>query len=536
MVSPPESSTRDEDAYARAVAAQVRQFPNAEGMHALPAMFWYWVEKHLCAKAEGVIPSVYPDKFFAANIVDAVERTGIPRVLSIGAGDGTQEILIARELGRIGREDVEIISADLSHILVQQAAENIAVAGLADRIRAVQCDLNKGFPPEQVGAVFAIDSLHHMLDLEGLFQAVDEAIGPKGSFIFRDVIGRNGHMRWPEVSEPLRKIWPHLPPRLRFHNLNRLPDPWFENFDCSVEGFEGIRSQDIMKILEERFDFSQIMTYGGLVEVFIDRVYGPNLTAERHDDQTFIDNLQEVEDELLAAGTMYPTQIYAVARRRGTVDAPALRELARRAVRDPAKARPVPLNEAGLKIPYPDAWDVPPLVWGPGDRLHFAAGASGIPALRWGWLTPEATHVWSYREDSAVMLPKEGLAPGVSVVIETSGYVIDHLGPQEVIVTANGHPLGRISHMVSGQHCRSEFLLGPEHFGQEGEVEMRFACNYSRRPDRDGGADGRAIGFVLLAIERAKAAPEIVPPAPDIVAGEAEPMGWAGRFWRKLRG
>lgn len=370
-----------------------------------------------------------------------------------------------------------------------------------------------------------------MLDLEGLFQAIDNSIGQGGSFIFRDVIGRNGHMRWPEVLEPLREIWPLLPPRLKFHNLNRMPDRWFENFDCSVEGFEGIRSQDIMELLEKRFDFSQLMTYGGLVDVFIDRAYGPNLSPDDEMDRLFVDSLQEVEDRLLAAGNMSPTQIYAVARRRGTIDHPELRELAQRAVRDPAQARPVSLKEAGLIIPYQPDGNTALVTGWDGNRLHFAEGGSGIPTLRWGWLAAEATHVWSYREDSAVVLPSEGIVPGTAIIFETSGYVVDQLGPQEVTVQANRRPLGRITHSAPGQRCRSEFVLGTEHFNGETTIELRFECSYSRRPDRDGGADGRAIGFVLFAIERGEKQPGAV--IPD---QESKPASWAARLLRRLGG
>lgn len=136
-MTPSANPVRDEDAYARAVAGQVKQFPNAYGMHALPPMFWYWVERHLRAKADGVVPSVFPDQFFASNIKEAVDRTGIPRVLSIGAGDGSQEILIAKEMSRLGRDDIQITCADLSHALVEQASENVIAAGLVGRITSI---------------------------------------------------------------------------------------------------------------------------------------------------------------------------------------------------------------------------------------------------------------------------------------------------------------------------------------------------------------------------------------------------------------
>jgi SAM-dependent methyltransferase len=503
-------SENDDKAYARAVAGQLRQFPNADGMHALPPIFWYWVERHLCEKARGRIPSVYPDKFFSAGIIDAVSRTGIPRVLSVGAGDATQEILIAKELCRLGHDDIEILCADLTPALVADAAANIEAAGLSAKVRAIQIDLNKGFPLQaRFGAVIAIDVLHHILNLEGLFQAVEDAINPDGSFIFRDVIGRNGHMRWPEVLKPLRSMWTRLPLRLRYNHMKSEPDLWFENFDCSVEGFEGIRAQDIMGLLADRFDFEQILTYGGLTDVFIDRAFGPNLDPQREEDRQFIDSLQMVEDNLAAAGSIKPTQIYAVARRRGTIDSNDLQEYARKAVRDPiAPRRSVDLEKAGLVIPYPNE-EVRPtsVVLRPDAKLAFADRQEGAKALRWGWHAPEATHVWSYREDSAIGLRLDDPASVDALVFETIGYVVDDLGAQVVTVHVNEVLLGQIVHTQPGQSCHTTLALRPEHWAAgKRDIVVQFDCNYSRRPDRDGGADARPIGFVLLSVN-AVAAP-----------------------------
>jgi hypothetical protein len=317
----------------------------------------------------GRISPIWTRIIFPIGILETADRTGIPRILSIGAGDATQEIVIAQELARRGRPNIEIVCADLLPALVAQASEKIRAAGLVGRGRAVQCDLNTGFPPEEVGGVTATDSLHQMLRLETLFERVEKAIGPNGSFILRDVVGRNGHMRWPEVLEPLRALWRRLPARLQRHHLNGMQDPWFENFDGSVEGLERIRCQDIMQVLQERFDFSGIMTYGGLVDPFVDRIYGPNLSPDREGDRLFIDRLQDAEDRLRDAGAVFPTQIYAIARRRGTVDLPPLREVAHRSVHDPATARAILLEDVGFELPYAtgsDAADAAaPAAWGP---------------------------------------------------------------------------------------------------------------------------------------------------------------------------
>ena len=484
-------------AYDRAVAGQHRQFPTAEGMHEQSPIFHYWSERYLRAKSAGRVSDVSPDKFFASGIVEAANATGITRVLSVGAGDATQEILIAKHLERMGRSDIEIICADLTPALIADAGPKIAAAGLQGRLIPRVVDLNKNFPTEPVGAVMVIDALHHILNLEGLFEQIDSAIGPSGSFIFRDVIGRNGHMRWPEVLEPLRSLWPRLPARFRLHYIKGAVDPWFENFDCSVEGFEGVRAQDIMPLLADRFDFDQLLTYGGLVDVFIDRIFGWNFDPEQEDDRAFIDSLQAAEDHLTAAGALKPTHIYAVARRRGEGSKPQLNAQARWAVRDPgAVFAPADLAAAGLTVPYALEASPPTVVTArAGTTLRYAEGSASLASLRWGWQQPEGTHVWSYREDSAVAIK---LDPGVSALdIHTIGYVAPELGPQTITVTANGAVIGQIVHATPYEAATTRLPLPPG----ELDVLLRFAADQSRRPERDGGVDGRAIGFALLSID-----------------------------------
>jgi hypothetical protein len=39
--------------------------------------------------------------------------------------------------------------------------------------------------------------LHHVLNLEGLFGQIKSHLKEHGLFIISDIIGRNGHLRWP---------------------------------------------------------------------------------------------------------------------------------------------------------------------------------------------------------------------------------------------------------------------------------------------------------------------------------------------------
>jgi hypothetical protein len=127
-----------------------------------------------------------------------------------------------------------------------------------------------------------------------------------------DMIGRNGHQRWPEALELVERLWPTLPARYRYHHLLAEHHERFVNWDCSNEGFEGIRAQDILPLLLKNFRFHKFLGFGGLTDVFIDRGYGHNLRPDNPQDTAFIDLVACLEGLLTDLGHIKPTQMAAV--------------------------------------------------------------------------------------------------------------------------------------------------------------------------------------------------------------------------------
>jgi hypothetical protein len=63
-------------------------------------------------------------------------------------------------------------------------------------------------------------------------------------------------------------IWETLPDSKKYnHQLKRL-EREFVNWDCAKEGFEGVRAQDILPLLVERFDFEKFMAFGNRQPAF----------------------------------------------------------------------------------------------------------------------------------------------------------------------------------------------------------------------------------------------------------------------------
>ena len=123
---------------------------------------------------------------------------------------------------------------------------------------------------------------------------------------------RNGHRRWPEALELVEKFWRELPARYRYDRQLRRQDEAYPDFDCSKEGFEGIRSQDILPLALERFGFEFFYAFPNVTDPFVDRSYGPNFDAEGAWDREFIDRVHACDEAEIRAGRITPTHMLAV--------------------------------------------------------------------------------------------------------------------------------------------------------------------------------------------------------------------------------
>jgi hypothetical protein len=120
-------------------------------------------------------------------------------------------------------------------------------------------------------------SLHHMVHLEGIFRIAYDNLTEHGIFVTNDMIGRNGHMRWPEARLFVDFFWPFMSQRQRNNIMLRRSEPKFTDHDCLGESFEGVRSEEVLPlILAQGFKAWKFLGFGGMIDVFVDRCFGPN--------------------------------------------------------------------------------------------------------------------------------------------------------------------------------------------------------------------------------------------------------------------
>ena len=324
-----------EHGYQQRIAAERQNFDACVEVHDLPAIFHYWSNRYLRPRLEAVGVSD-PDAFFTKYVAECYGR-GIDtrRFVSIGAGNCDTEVRLARALINAGCNDFVIECLELNERMLERGIQLAQTDGLVDKVVPLQADFNEWQPVGRYDGIIAHQSLHHVVALERLFDAVGAALAPHGRFIVSDMIGRNGHQRWPEALAIVRDLWRDLPPSYRYNRQLRRYEPEFLDWDCSTEGFEGIRAQDILPLLVDRFGFDMFLGFANVIDPFIDRGFGPNFSADSQSDREFIDRVHERDQAEIAAGSIKPTHMFAVMHRGADPDGIGATAAARAAIRWP---------------------------------------------------------------------------------------------------------------------------------------------------------------------------------------------------------
>ena len=301
------------DEYVDRLAAEKRIYKDVEDINVLPAIFHYWSNKYLRPMLEQYGVS-NPDQFFCKYMRESAERCGMlsTAFVSIGAGNCDTEVRVAKLLRNAGLRQFTIDCLDMNPHMLKRGFDMAVREGVAEHIIPVESDFNNWRAAQRYAGVIANQSLHHVVNLEGLFDEIKRALHPAGYFMTSDVIGRNGHQRWPEALDAVQDFWRELPKSYRYNRQLDRHEEVFNDWDCSQGSFEGIRAQDVLPLLLDRFDFQLFIGFANVIDVFIDRSFGHNFDAEAEWDRAFIDRIHAFDEAGLASGTLKPTHMMAV--------------------------------------------------------------------------------------------------------------------------------------------------------------------------------------------------------------------------------
>lgn len=294
------------------IQQEIAYYAKVENVHNLPDIFHYWSNKYLRPKLESFCFSninefyiQYIKKIYSQQ--DNIECN----ILSVGAGNCDTEVEIANLLVKQGITNFSFSCIDINPYMLQRGEKLAKESGVISKFNFIETDINSWKINNKYHIIIANQSLHHFVELELLFNKIYDALYHDGFFLTNDMIGRNGHMRWPEALEFVQAFWSLLEDRHKYnHQLKRL-EIVYENWDCSKEGFEGIRSQDILQLLLKKFKFDFFIGFGNLIDIFVDRSFGHNFNPDNELDMTFIDFVAKLDDYYIESGKIKPTKMIA---------------------------------------------------------------------------------------------------------------------------------------------------------------------------------------------------------------------------------
>ncbi len=293
------------------VAAERRHFESAGAYDPLPEICRYRTRRYVQPRVNEVFGTRSQADFYTRPILEKAASGRQVTVLSLGSGNGELELGVASDLLRSGTDRFHIEGLELSAVNVEAANANARAQGLEKKVSFFEGDFNTLTADREQDFVIANQVLHHVSALEDLFDALGLILGKDGLLLTRDMIGRNGHLAWPECRELIDRVWSEIPRRYRYsHRENRFLDEPPDR-DYSRNSFEGIRAQDILPLMLERFSFARFYAFGGITEKILNRALGPNFSVDNEDDLAFVNNLELLNDTAINGGLIKPTVMLA---------------------------------------------------------------------------------------------------------------------------------------------------------------------------------------------------------------------------------
>ena len=297
---------------------ELNRFSRERDWQKLPPIHGYWSRRYLAPKLEEVYGTRGTVPFFVDGLLAGRPPSKRLDFVSLGSGLCRVEQDVAAQLKARGFHDFRIECLEMSSERCAAANARFVAEGLSEHICVRQQDLSNWNPDRSYSSVMANHSLHHFTELEGIFASVVEVMDDSGNFVINDIVGRNGHQRWPEVLRYLEPIWDTLPPKYKFNNRRDRVDEDYDNWDYSLRSNEGVRAQDILPLLNNFFDASHLVATGGLIDDFIDRTYGHNFDVESAEDTCLIDQISFMNEALIEAGMIKPTMLMAWYRKKSS--------------------------------------------------------------------------------------------------------------------------------------------------------------------------------------------------------------------------
>lgn len=301
-----------ESEYALKIAGEINTYAHVTNVANLPEIHGYWAERYVRPLFE---PFGFSngEGFYLSYVEHALQA--LPdrtvQIVTLGSGNCEFEVGLATELIAKGYRQFQIECLDINPAMLERGQRLAVNQNVIDWLKFSVTDINHWVPITTYDIVIANHALHHFVNLEHIFDQIKAHLSPAGYFLTHDMIGRNGHMRWPEALAVVNRLWLELPETYKYNHNSKRYEAQYINFDCSKGGFEGIRAQDILPLLNERFGFDLFVPFGNVIDIFVDRCFGHNFDVTQKWATDFIDGVQALDQSLIESGEIKPTHMLA---------------------------------------------------------------------------------------------------------------------------------------------------------------------------------------------------------------------------------
>lgn len=262
------------------------------GVHAHSSWEYYW--QNVGAKMHDEAPDFVD---ISGYIKKSMEQFPV-RILSLGSGYCGQEIGLAERLS----VDYEIVCVDINEALFSRAYEiaeerNLNIRFLVEDINFIQLESN------HYDVIMIHAALHHVINLELLFEQISQSLTEQGFFHIVEVVGENRKLIWDENEVLANKLLDLLPPPIiGSTRLKTLPEE---------EGMEGVRQEDILPLLEDWFDPLYEHKHGAFMRFICTHpTLGSALNPADAKIRSWLDFLIDCDQSSVKHGLLRPLEIW----------------------------------------------------------------------------------------------------------------------------------------------------------------------------------------------------------------------------------
>jgi len=239
-----------------------------------------------------------------ATVKQRLEGCERPVALTLACGDMAGEFPFLERMGV-----AEIDAFDLSEGQRQKFLDNVYDGSIP--VNYEIADVNDlDLMPGRYDVVYLQHAYHHVEKLERVADQIRGALKPDGTLAIIDYVGANFLQRTPRQRDLCSAIWRTMPERYRVRPSGRVFAEMRIPDRASLSPFEAVRSEEIISVLDARFDRQDSYFFGGILFPIFNGV-AQNFT-ESEADQEFLRVMWDLDRWLIDTGNIEPNFVRAI--------------------------------------------------------------------------------------------------------------------------------------------------------------------------------------------------------------------------------